>query len=200
MTASAATMSAYETSLEENKYSKEVVILMGVFGFTSTLLSMIGSGCVMYMARRRLDQLMQRLVFGMSLSDFFSSLILFIFPFFLPPETGYWLGRGNEASCSALGFFWMWFMASACFYNAFLSIYFLATVRYNWKEERRLTGSRQCIPTWEIMAHIMTQLLFLSFSIMAAVKKNIRPHELLPLCTIGNYPWGCEQELIEDSN
>ena len=158
----------------------------------SSVLSMFGSGCVLYMARRQLDQLMHRFLM--------TSITLFLMPFLMPSEIGLLGASGTFDNCVAVGFsFWCFFTIGAT-YNCYLSCYYLATIRYNWKGNQSMStsSSRHCsnllnVPKWEFALHLCVVVAPLSYLIAAVVTEAIGPHGVMPICTVTTYPWGCDQ-------
>jgi hypothetical protein len=162
----------------------EVVML--VFGFVSCSLSIIGSACIMYMCYRELDKAMQRLLFLLSISDLILSLAYLMMPFLLPPDLSI-VALGSFGSCSAF------ILIGSC-YNTYLSVYYLAVVRYNWKEPKPQYGERAKVPRWELLVHAFTVGIPLVYSSVVASSDAFSPHQFLPVCQVGSYPWGCDDD------
>jgi hypothetical protein len=77
----------------------------------------------------------RRILFAMSCCDIVALITYSLQGFLLPRETSQRaLAIGNDASCSAGGFFNQ-FSFSAFFYSGTLSFYFLLPVRYGIKED-----------------------------------------------------------------
>jgi len=171
----------------------EIVLL--TFGFVSCIISIIGSACIIYMCYRDLDKVMQRLLFLLSISDLITSLTILMMPFLLPPNVSI-VAFGSFASCSAMGFIYSAFILIGGCYNMYLSVYYLAVVRYNWKEPTPQYGERAKMPRWEILVHVFTVGIPFAYSSVVASTESFSPHQFLPFCQIGSYPWGC----VDDPN
>ena len=105
-----------------------------VLGCCSSCLSVVGSSCVIYMSRRKLNKIIHRLVFALSVSDLISSIALLITPFLVPSILGLPGAIGTFDSCAAMGFLVGTFLVTGSFYNLLLSSYYLLTVKSKWKE------------------------------------------------------------------
>ena len=110
----------------------------------ASILSLIGSGCIVYMSYQNFYRsILQRLLFGLSLSDMVVTFTILLTQFFLPPEVQYYTsfdflhGRvGNFDTCTILGAVFCTFCVVTPLYSAYLSIYYLSLVKYRWQEPR----------------------------------------------------------------
>jgi hypothetical protein len=96
------------------------------------VVSMMASSGIIYMAGRKgLNNVLRRLLFTLSVSDFCLSLSLLWNVWLVPEGTpgAYW-AIGNQATCQTMGFLTFFFGMITSFMNCFLSLYFLFSVRY----------------------------------------------------------------------
>eukprot|EP00555_Chaetoceros_dichaeta_P011766 CAMPEP_0198268528 /NCGR_PEP_ID=MMETSP1447-20131203/37543_1 /TAXON_ID=420782 /ORGANISM="Chaetoceros dichaeta, Strain CCMP1751" /LENGTH=185 /DNA_ID=CAMNT_0043959611 /DNA_START=86 /DNA_END=640 /DNA_ORIENTATION=+ len=108
------------------------IILICVSAISASL-SIAGSTLIIYILShagwRKLARLRNRLVFGMSIIDIFSSAAVGFSIILTPQETECSVGMGNQLTCNVQGFFIQLGFAVPG-YNAMLSLYFLMTIRY----------------------------------------------------------------------
>jgi hypothetical protein len=126
-------------------FSDSQYIVLAIVGLLSSTLSILGSAIILNLLIRgeRTGELYQRLVLGLSISDLFMSVSLFLQPFLTPKETGYPLALGNSSTCKFLGFSYLFFISSYT-YNCMLGIYFLAVVRYHASSQ----SIARCLEPW----------------------------------------------------
>ena len=123
-----------------SKLSTSQQIILAILPIPSSILSVIGSTVIIYIARKSREAKgwnpYHRLLLGMSVCDIIFSITLGLNIFLLPRETSQriWV-MGNHATCSAMGFF-IQFSYSALLYNAMLSFYFLLTARFGLKNDQ----------------------------------------------------------------
>ena len=181
----------------------------------SGLLSIIGSSTIVYMAitkqRRKRRQMKNgrrshdnknnnnnrdrdpswtpytRLILGMSVLDIISSLTLMVTPFLLPSDTSQRVWAfGNDRTCTMLGFFQQ-LSISGFLYNAFLSFYFVLTVRFGITN----TTLSKC---FEPIMHIISIGFPLITASIGAAMGIFHELELGQTCWVSNYPHNCEFE------
>lgn len=171
------------------QYGNPLIILNTI----SASLSLAGSSCILFMARREFfGQILQRIMCYISLSDIFYSLTILVMPFVLPEQMDLsYAAFGNTRTCEAFGFLLSTFLWTGCCYNCFLSLYFLATVRYQFKEPS-MTYRKIKIPLWEMGVLIATLLLPLVCMSVAVAMNAIHPQAILPICYFSTSPYGCE--------
>jgi hypothetical protein len=105
---------------------------------------------------------------------------------FLPQETSFrTLARGNDATCSALGFVTQ-FNFSAMWYNGMLSFYFLATIRFAIKTD---VFARRIEPFMHIVA-IGWNLIAASTGLVMGWYREMKIGQF---CWITRWPEGCEE-------
>ncbi|CAB9519820.1 expressed unknown protein [Seminavis robusta] len=177
----------------ENDMDSEVLenaryIPVVVLGTLSSTLSLIGSGCIVYMSSQQLDQIKQRLLFGLSLADFVNSVSRLLMPFMVPASLGLPGALGDHASCSAVAFFFAASNKLAASYAAYLSIYFLLLVRRNWKEH-------DFTFPLEFAAHAIALIIPLALDSAAVATESMNPRiSVNNLCLYSAYPPGCTDE------
>lgn len=111
---------------------KQVRLLAFLFVVSGTL-SMFGSFIIVHRVLRNREQSKSydRIMLGLSCSDIVSSLSYVLTPFLVPRETSTRVtAMGNDVSCSVLG--WLTQVGyAAIMYNAILSFYMLAVVKFS---------------------------------------------------------------------
>lgn len=163
-------------------------IPMLVLGCISSFLSFLGSSCMLYMTSKSARQkILHRILLGLSVADLTSSVALFFMPFSAPSFLGLAGAVGNHVSCSAAGFFLTTFSMVGCCYNCYLSLYYMLSVRRNWREHD--------FKSWmEIPAYAFAFLVPIAISAAAVVTENINPQVLLNnTCLYSTFPWYCEE-------
>lgn len=151
----------------------------------SAFLSLMGSSSILYIIFRddkksHKKEPYHRIMSGLSAMDWIVSFNILLQPFAAPPTTGWPLAMGNQTTCNFVGFFVM-FWSGAAFYSAFLSIYFVATVR----------GQSKIIAKWEPYGHVLAVLFPLLISLLSMATGNINPNNVYAICTNGPYPEHC---------
>ncbi|CAB9509674.1 expressed unknown protein [Seminavis robusta] len=159
----------------------------------SSLLSLWGSSNIIYMvlsSRKRSPY--RRILLGLSCCDLVSSVALALQGFLLPSETSQRVWAfGNDASCSALGFFQQ-FAFSNTWYNGSLSLYFLLTVRFGVKEQ-------QLARRVEPFMHILSIGYPLVTATIGAAMGVYNEFLIGMGCWVYDYPHGCGCNPGEDA-
>ena len=171
------------STLSDGQYSALFAI-----AFTSCTLSLVGSATIIHICRRKIKtHLLSRIMFGLSFGDIVTTSALFLQPFLIPTNQDPVLrfARGNQTSCNALGTL-MRFPASVAAYNCFLSVYFLCTVRFNWKPNE--SGSFR---KWEILGHTFALSIPIVFGIAGIVTDSFNLQALINICELGPLPTDC---------
>ncbi|CAB9502485.1 unknown protein [Seminavis robusta] len=169
--------------LEDARYIPVLLI-----GSLSSLLSLLGSSCIMYMAYPEVrTKLMHRLLFCLSLSDWISSMSLLVMPYLIPSFLGLAGAVGSFASCAGIGFFMLVGSKMGCCYNAYLSIYYYLVVVRNWREA---DFARR--PHLEMAGHVVAIFATLAIEVAAVATQSINPTPAINnLCIYATWPWGC---------
>lgn len=159
-----------------------------VFGTMSTILSLIGSGCIILMTSQKLrSSIMGRILFCLSVCDMTSSIANLLMHWLVPSELGLTGAIGTYESCSAVGFFLMTAMTAGCIFNAYLSFYFLLVVRKSYRE-------RDFNKYWEILGYVFAVTISLAINMVAAATQSINPSPLVnDVCTYATSPWTCNE-------
>eukprot|EP00980_Cylindrotheca_fusiformis_P017214 scaffold5297_cov104-Cylindrotheca_fusiformis.AAC.7 len=126
-----------ETTTKQLTDGQEKVL--AIMPVRSAAHSIMGSSMIISMAfrmrKRRRWTPYTRLLIAMSMCDIVASITISIATFLRPQDTSsrVW-AFGNDATCSAVGFMNQ-ISFSAVLYNGMLSIYFLLTARFGFKNE-----------------------------------------------------------------
>lgn len=165
--------------------------LLSLLYLCSSTLSMVGSSTITYkvFANRRKATSYDRLMFGLSICDIISSIAYSLYPFFLPKETSprVW-AIGSDATCSVLGFLTQLGFAAAL-YNAFLSFYYVLTIRYGM--DRKFFAKR-----YEVLMHLFG-LSFCFFTALVGSAKGFYSEVQVGFgCWVNDYPRGCTDDCL----
>ena len=168
--------------LSDAKYYSVVAVTI-----LSSLLSILGSSTILYLivSKRKYPALFHRIVLCLCLADILASSSILLQVFLVPTYTGLPLAIGNTESCEVVGFFFQ-FVLAAYFYSSVLSLYFLVTIRYNWKEEK----ATRILEPW---IHVLAWGLPLIKSSIGVAIDAINPGFSLNVCYFENYPPGCDE-------
>mmetsp|Transcript_8748 Transcript_8748/g.15892 ORF Transcript_8748/g.15892 Transcript_8748/m.15892 type:complete len:452 (-) Transcript_8748:220-1575(-) len=79
----------------------------------------------------------QRLILGISIIDFQTSIVWMLTSFSMPSESGAVLATGNQSTCNAQGFV-VQFSTAGILYMCALQLQYLLVVKYRWGEKRLL--------------------------------------------------------------
>jgi len=103
----------------------------------TSMLSLFGSLAICHSVlrnRKKRCRVLFRLLAAMSISDIITSLFKFLSTWPIPRGARFvYDPKGTQATCSAQGFF-MQFAVATPLYNMFLSLYYLLSIRYRWRE------------------------------------------------------------------
>mmetsp|Transcript_16193 Transcript_16193/g.39587 ORF Transcript_16193/g.39587 Transcript_16193/m.39587 type:complete len:260 (-) Transcript_16193:1396-2175(-) len=173
-------------------------------------LSIWGSGSIIraiWTDRKvKMRRVYQRLMLGLSIMDFISSVSLVVtMPWLAPAELGNELvfqAYGNFTTCAISAFFYNFMQGAAC-YSGCLAILFLSQVRYE-------VGERKFAHRAEPFFHAISILVPVASGTIGAVTGQLNPNTGIPgLCYIQEYPVGCTEnedipcirgELAKDSS
>jgi hypothetical protein len=162
--------------------------ILSLLPILPSLLSIIGSLTIVHMVvtSKRKTTPYKRLLLGMSLCDIVSSLSIPFWAFLLPQESvshsRVW-AMGNQASCTALGFFSQ-FAFSGILYNGMLSYYYLLTVRFAYQDRQM----ERWIEPW---MHILSIGFPTITALIGAIVGVYSDSEIGLQCWVDNYPKGC---------
>ena len=151
---------------------------------TSSVLSILGSSAVLWMASRKLNKVYNRQIIVLSVADLIFSTSALLQPWLSTPESTLPSAMGTTASCTAVGFMGFHSSMSVALSNCTLSFYFLLRVAYGWQDKaiaRRL----------EYPAYAIAIFGPLVLGIPAVVTKSINPEHIMKVCWIDASPKGC---------
>jgi hypothetical protein len=172
------TMSASDELLSDTQY----FILWGIAA-VGCAFAWFGTISIIYIARRKLNSIYHRLLFVISWVEFLSNFLGFFAPIMMDKDTGYPLAHGNQATCSMLGVVLLFSVISKAFSSCYISMYFMLSIRYNWKDER--------IRAYEWFAYMFAFCIPFSYSVVGLAYDFFNPNAIR-LCAISAYPAGCE--------
>ena len=128
-----------EDSSADNSLSEAQEKALALIQICTAVLSIWGSANIIYAVyqtdKHRRD-CYKRIMFGLSVSDVLSSLVLSLQAFLLPKETSHrvW-ASGNDATCTVMGFLQQ-LSLSSILYSGMLSFMYLLTINYSVPEAR----------------------------------------------------------------
>jgi len=157
-------------------------------------LSLLGSSWICFEILndpKKRKHIQQRLLFGMALTDIISSITYIwgvaAFPVEMEKDLGLVQGAyGNTATCDIQGFFGQ-FVPSTAFYNGFLALYYLATIKYKWKDVS-LKKMENIAHAVALIFPIVTGALCIHFEVFNPAYIH---------CWIYEYPYGCLHSDVE---
>ncbi|KAG7343035.1 hypothetical protein IV203_020980 [Nitzschia inconspicua] len=162
--------------------------LLTILPIPTAVLSVVGSGAIIYMVARSRRQRewtpYKRLLFGMSACDILLSINAAVGNIMRPEISSprVW-AFGNQATCTASGFLGQ-LSLSAILYNGGLSFYFLLSARFGWKNDR--------IAKWvEPLMHV-TCIGYPMVTAAIGAGLGVFSEPVMGLgCQINDYPRGC---------
>lgn len=160
----------------------------------SSLLSIFGSSCIIYLSSRPASRrkIFQRLLFSLSMADLVSSTACLMMPLAVPEYLGYFAAVGNHKTCAAAGFFMLVADKAGCCYNAYISLHFLLVVKWRFKES-------DFTATQATVCHAVALLIPTAIDIAAVATQSINPSRVYNnVCVYDVSPWGCAIDGDED--
>lgn len=100
----------------------------------SSILSFMGSACVIHLSCRKTDEMYHRILFFLSISDLFASVVVGLFPFLSNGDEPWEIG--TDTSCKISGLMNATVPAIAQVFNFYLALYFFMSVVHNWSDWR----------------------------------------------------------------
>jgi hypothetical protein len=136
---------------------------------TTCLLSAIGSLMIIsQVTRSRFNRSkpQQRLILGISISDFFSSTVWVFTPLFMPPDSGMIWATGNLTTCNVQGFCVTLFVAAGVLYQCMLQLQYLLVIKYCWspRRVRKIEVYLHAFPWGCGMASAITNLILKNYN------------------------------------
>lgn len=154
--------------------------------FTS-LASVLGSTFIIYDIvhdRKRRSCTIHRLLLGMSVSDFLSSSWFFMTSWPIPAGTpGVYGAIGNQATCTAQGFFSQ-FSLSTAVYNASLSVFYVLQIRLGWQKDRIARSAEPILHAFSLGVGLGTSF--------AGIGLKLYNNDMWE-CWIAPYPLDCKE-------
>lgn len=179
-----------ESQYEEESFTARHValaVIPHVTGFTS----LVGSSWIAFdVIRQRCPSVYHRLLLGLAVSDIIASVGFFLSTWPIPEESNHaWGAIGNIQTCEFQGFLVQLGLAT-CLYNAFLSVYYVLLVRFNFKKESK---QMLCL---EQVAHTAALVLALGTAIASLVLNLYNDANLW--CWIAPHPLDCENSITAE--
>lgn len=113
----------------------------------------------------KLKSMPRRILLIMSICDIIYGFIAWIMgSWMVPSSTKAFWAAGNQASCRAQGFLQLWFYGSATLLNASLSITYVLSIQFGWKEKDFL----RLVPQFFLL--VFPVLFFLALSTWGIVE------------------------------
>ncbi|GFH55168.1 hypothetical protein CTEN210_11644 [Chaetoceros tenuissimus] len=150
-----------------------------------SLIATITVICMIARSHTKLSSTFHRLLFGLCISDLFSSLGVTLSTIPIPSKYNqsiWWNAQGTIETCTTQGLFIFVGLRAEQFYNCSLCLYYLFVIKYNKKEDY----IRKYVEPW---LHSVPIFLSLLFGIIIAAKDSFNPG--LTFCGVGADPPGC---------
>lgn len=130
----------------------------------------------------------QRLILGISISDFVTSIVWMLTPALMRPtgEGDSWLRSGNQQTCSFQGFMITLFVAAGVLYQGSIQLQYLLAINYGWTQRR--------LRKIEAYLHAIPWIAGCTSAITNLVLKNYNPADWD--CWIAPYPSNCTQTYV----
>lgn len=168
--------------------------ILGILPLLTAPFSALGSSYILYTIlverKKTLQSVYHRLMLAISIVDLLTSMGMIILGPWAVPSTAvrYVAGaRGTVATCEASGFFLNYMFASMV-YAAFLALYFLCQIRFEWQE-------RTIALFVEVPGHIVAMVFPTVNGVIGIVRNQINPIDFLPgFCYFMPYPPNCANE------
>jgi hypothetical protein len=129
-----------ETQLPLSMYAPWACLQM-----TGSFFSLVGAFVIIRIATPKLGSTYQRFLFMLSAAIILNAIFLFFHPLLVPKGRTAW-GVGNDATCSMVGFFWVFGALLVSFYHNALALYFNFSIYGNDDHHNNNTGKRQRPP------------------------------------------------------
>ncbi|CAJ1937820.1 unnamed protein product [Cylindrotheca closterium] len=167
--------------------SDEQVRLLSLLYVVSGALSTFGSFIIVHRVLRNQEQSKSydRIMLGLSCSDIIASLSYILTPFLAPQDTSTRVtAMGNDVSCSVLG--WLTQLGySAIPYNAVLSFYMLAVVRFSMRPDEFAARFEPYLHALTVFYFLATATIGVPFHLFSELRLGLG-------CWIAEYPRGCD--------
>ncbi len=186
--------SQYDAALNDERSQVKTFYTTIAGAITSSIsggISAIASLCIMILIYRstiKLTTVYHRIMFGMSVVDFISSVAMALSTLPMPKDMIYnFEGKtiGNELSCSVQAFSANFGIMATLNYNISLFLYYLLSIRYKKSDEK----IKKCI---EPLMHFASILLALPGPVMGLYGELLNPYPYSSWCTLHNIPYYCK--------
>lgn len=104
-----------------------------------SVLSLLGSVCIVYIARKKPKTMYHQLMMAISFADIFSSASFFMSTWPIPPvfiDAAVWGAAGNNGICKAQGLLQIAGSSASAWSNASLSLYYKLVIVDGWRERQ----------------------------------------------------------------
>ena len=174
---------AYDDPMPLAMYAPLVVLQM-----LSSCLAMVGAFVILRIATPKLGSTYQRFLFMLSTAVVLNGLFLFLHPWLVPKEATPW-GVGNDATCSMVGFFWIFGALLVSLYHNALALYFNFSIYGNGNNDSGNSGKRQRQPEdvvgcSEIMVNVTCWLIPGAIASAAVAIDAVNFDPKLDICTL----------------
>lgn len=183
-----------EPYLDELIFNARQQRILGILPLFTAPLSAVGSTLIIYVViverEKTLKSVYHRLILAISIVDLVVSLgMIFLGPWAVPESAKRYVAgaRGTVASCEASGFL-LNYLFGSMWYSAFLAVYFLCKVRFEWQE----ATMAKCL---EPLAHLFAIIFPTVSGIDGIISNQFNPLDSLPgFCWFTPYPPNCEKD------
>jgi hypothetical protein len=163
-----------EEPLSKEKYGALVLAMM-----ISSVVSAGASIAVVRISFLKLQSTYQRFLFMLALANIFNCIFLLWHPILIPQESMYYWSIGNEKSCSASGFFFIFGSLAVSLWSSCLALYFFFSIRSNPKKPKM---PEDVIGSAEFTAHVFCWLCPIIIASTAAGTQSISVDKKSDLC------------------
>jgi len=173
---------------------EDKTMIVPILHCVASVPSLVGSAyIVQHLIRKKKHKrrVFGRLFLGMAAMDFVDATTTFSNTWPAPAGLGIKLAAGTWASCEAFGFLQQGSRLASVLYNASLTAYYLATIRYGWSERK----TQRRLEKW---FHLTPLLVGWSTAVAGLVLKLYNP--FVGGCYIVAYPFGCDMSNDTDSS
>ena len=153
---------------------------------SSASLSILASSALLFMifrSHKKLTTPLHRLLFGLSISDIFSSVAMVFSSILSPADHIGWNPIGNMTLCRIQGFFFLIGHVASPIYNCSLCVYYLIEIKY--------THLREHMNKIEPLLHMLPIILGLFFATTFLLLDGIQPYATSCFPAY-RYPYECE--------
>ena len=173
-------------------------VLGSVLSAVTGSISAISSLLIIYIiliSKKSLKTVYHRIMFVLSFYDFMVSLAIAFSTLPMPKNMIYQqfegLVLGNQASCTAQGFFFIFGANGTAAYSSALMLYYFASIRLK-RSELRIKNR------WEPVFHFLSNLYAIYIGVSLLFTEAYNPTPLDSWCTAITLPWWCPRERDEE--